>query len=290
MQFLDVKTDYAFKKVFGSIESKPLLISFLNSIIYSDTTNKIKDLTIVDPYNIPMIKGMKDTFVDVKATLEDKSKIIIEMQVLNHEGFEKRVLYNAAKNYSTQLSKGEEYHLLNPVIALTIVDFIMFDESDKIINNFKLIEKEHFINYNDDIELIFVELPKFTKQLDELQTIKEQWIYFLQNAGNLTVIPKSFDSCIQKALDVANEAGLSKEELEAQHKRKEFIYIQKSSIELAEEKGRVEGIEQGIEQGREKRNIEIATSLLDVLDDETIVLKTGLSLTKVGELRKQYQN
>jgi predicted transposase/invertase (TIGR01784 family) len=290
MQFLDVKTDYAFKKVFGSIESKPLLISFLNSIIYSDTTNKIKDLTIVDPYNIPMIKGMKDTFVDVKATLEDKSKIIIEMQVLNHEGFEKRVLYNAAKNYSTQLSKGEEYHLLNPVIALTIVDFIMFDESDKIINNFKLIEKEHFINYNDDIELIFVELPKFTKQLDELQTIKEQWIYFLQNAGNLTVIPKSFDSCIQKALDVANEAGLSKEELEAQHKRKEFIYIQKSSIELAEEKGRVEGIEQGIEQGIEKRNIEIATSLLDVLDDETIVLKTGLSLTKVGELRKQYQN
>ena len=97
MNFLDVRTDYAFKKVFGSIESKKILISFLNAIVYSDSKNKIRELTITDPYNIPMIKGVKDTFVDVKAILDDKSQVIIEMQILNHKGFEKRVLYNAAK-------------------------------------------------------------------------------------------------------------------------------------------------------------------------------------------------
>ena len=43
MQFLDVKTDYAFKKVFGSEESKDILISFLNAIIYSESEVKIKD-------------------------------------------------------------------------------------------------------------------------------------------------------------------------------------------------------------------------------------------------------
>ncbi|MEA1920311.1 MAG: Rpn family recombination-promoting nuclease/putative transposase, partial [Campylobacterota bacterium] len=107
MQFLDVRTDYAFKKVFASEESKEILISFLNSIIYQNSTKKIQELTIVDPYNIPMLKGMKDTFVDVKANLNDGTKVIIEMQVLNHAGFEKRVLYNAAKNYSVQLNKSE---------------------------------------------------------------------------------------------------------------------------------------------------------------------------------------
>ena len=126
MNFLDVRTDYAFKKVFGSAESRDILISFLNAIVYSDSKIKIKNLTITDPYNIPMIKGVKDTFVDVKAVLDDDTKVIIEMQVLNHKGFEKRVLYNAAKNYSIQLNKKEEYHLLNPVIALTITDFNMF--------------------------------------------------------------------------------------------------------------------------------------------------------------------
>ena len=109
MRFLDIKTDFAFKKVFGSADSKDILISFLNAIIDFENNRKIQDLTIVDPYNIPMLKGMKDTFVDVKAQLDDGSWVIIEMQVLNHEGFEKRVLYNAAKNYSIQLTKGDAY-------------------------------------------------------------------------------------------------------------------------------------------------------------------------------------
>ena len=106
MHFLDIRTDYAFKKVFGSEKSKDILISFLNSIIYEDTQTKIKDLTIVNPYNIPLVEGMKDTYVDVKAILNDNTKVIIEMQVLNVPLFEKRILYNAAKNYSNQLEIG----------------------------------------------------------------------------------------------------------------------------------------------------------------------------------------
>jgi len=103
MNFLDVKTDFAFKKVFGSEQSKDILISFLNAVDLFDGKHKITSLTIVDPYNIPLLKGMKDTFVDVKAALDDGSHVIIEMQVLSTEGFEKRVLYNAAKKYASQL-------------------------------------------------------------------------------------------------------------------------------------------------------------------------------------------
>ena len=240
MKFLDVKTDYAFKKVFGSNQSHEILKSFLNAIIRFNDDLKIKSLEIVDPYNIPMIKGMKDSYVDVKAKLDDDSLVIIEMQVLNHQGFEKRVLYNAAKNYSVQLNQTDDYHLLNPVIALSIVDFTMFEESEKIISNFKLIEKEQFIHYSDDIELIFIELPKFNKELDELTELQDKWIYFIKNAGKLDFVPQEIDKNIQTALNIANEANLSPEELELQRKRKEFIYIQKSSIELAKEQGRLE--------------------------------------------------
>ncbi len=290
MNFLDVKTDYAFKKVFGSENSKEILISFLNALVYTDKRNKIKDLVIVDPYNIPMIKGVKDTFVDVKAVLDDDTKVIIEMQVLNHKGFEKRVLFNAAKNYSVQLNKSQEYHLLNPVIALSIVDFVMFEESQNVINHFKLIEKEQFINYGDDIELIFVELPKFTKTLENLQDIKEQWIYFLQNAGTLEYIPNNLDENIQNALQSANEANLNKDELEAQNKRKEFISVQKLAILKADEdgfeKGMEKGIKKGMEQGMEQEKINIAKNLLDILDDATIALKTGLSEETIASLRR----
>jgi predicted transposase/invertase (TIGR01784 family) len=293
MNFLDVKTDYAFKKVFGSEDSKDKLISFLNAIVYENKKTKIKDLTIVDPYNVPLLDGMKNSFVDVKAILDDDTKVIIEMQVLNHQGFEKRVLYNLAKNYSVQLNKAEDFHLLNPVIALNIVDFTMFKNSSKIITNFKLLEKEEFIDYSDDIELIFVELPKFKKELKELKTISEQWIYFIKNAGSLEYIPNNLDKIIQNSLDALNEANLTKDELEAQHKRKEFISIQKLAILKATndglikgiEQGIEKGIEQGIEKGIEQRNIEIAKNLLDILDDKTISLKTGLEIEMIESLR-----
>ncbi len=286
MNFLDVKTDYAFKKVFGSEESKEILMSFLNALVYENAKYKIKDLVIVDPYNIPMIKGVKDTFVDVKAVLDDDTKVIIEMQILNHKGFEKRVLYNAAKNYSIQLNKAEDYHLLNPVIGLSIVDFIMFEESESVVNKFKLIEKEQFINYSDDIELIFVELPKFKKEIDALENIKEQWIYFVQNAGSLEYIPNNLDETIKQALQNANEANLNKDELEAQHKRKEFISIQKLAVLKADEEGFEKGMEKGLEQGKLEEKIQIAKNLLDILDDETISFKTGLSVEAVENLRK----
>jgi predicted transposase/invertase (TIGR01784 family) len=280
MKFLDVKTDYAFKKVFGSNENKPLLIRFLNSVIIFSHNAKIKDLIIQDTYNIPMLKGMKDSFVDVKATLDNDTKVIIEMQVLNHKGFEKRVLYNMAKNYSIQLNKAEDYHLLNPVIALNIVDFIMFEDSPKTITNFKLLEKEEFIDYSDDIELIFIELPKFKKELQELNNLQEKFIYFIKNADTLNLIPKELED-ISQALSTINEASLTKEELELQHKRREFISVQKSSIELAKE----QGLKLGVKQGIQKRNLEIAKNLLDVLDNEIIALKTGLEIKTIQDLR-----
>ncbi len=261
MTFLDIKTDYAFKKVFGSEESKEILISFLNSIIEFNNNQKIKDLTILDPYNIPILKGMKDTFVDVKAKLEDDTKVIIEMQVLNHDGFEKRILYNTAKNYSQQLKEGENYHLLNPVIALTIVNFEMF-EFDKYKSSFKLLEKENFTTYKDDIELIFIELPKFKKSLEECRDIEDKWLYFIKHSEDLTVVPKDIDKEIEDAYKIANTANYTVDELELQRKRKEFIYIQRNSIEKAKR----EGIEIG----------EIKTAI-------TMINRFGLSIEDVSK-------
>ncbi|EDX73310.1 conserved hypothetical protein [Coleofasciculus chthonoplastes PCC 7420] len=50
MRFISPKVDYAFKKIFGSEQSKEILISFLNAIIYAGES-VIKSLTIVNPYN-----------------------------------------------------------------------------------------------------------------------------------------------------------------------------------------------------------------------------------------------
>jgi len=192
---------------------KDILISFLNSILY-DSHPTIKDLEILNPYLVPKIRGLKDTYLDVKAKITEKKTAIIEMQLLNLEGFEKRILYNAAKSYSTQLYSGEDYTLLNPVIGLTITDFEMFSGLDTIISRFLLKEKDYLIDYPIyDIELVFVELPKFNKAISELATLTDTWLYFLKSANDLDSLPEIMEEVpeINKAFAVGNQASFSQE-------------------------------------------------------------------------------
>ncbi|TAG42164.1 MAG: Rpn family recombination-promoting nuclease/putative transposase [Oscillatoriales cyanobacterium] len=213
--FINPKTDFAFKKIFGSENSKDILISFLNALLY-DNQPTIESLEIVDPYSLPLIRGLKDTYLDIRANLNDGTTVIIEMQVLNVEAFEKRILYNAAKAYSTQLETADQYVMLNPVIALTITDFEMFEDFDKVTSRFVLKEREFLSDYPIyDIELVFVELPKFKKSLEELETLTDKWLYFLKTARDLNTVPETMEVVpeINKAFAIASRANLNRDEL-----------------------------------------------------------------------------
>ncbi|WP_353815415.1 Rpn family recombination-promoting nuclease/putative transposase [Moorena sp. SIO3A2] len=180
MRFISPKIDYVFKKIFGSKESKNILISFLNAIIY-DGEPIIQSLTIINPYNPGQVLTLKDTYLDVKAVLADGEIVLIEMQVSSMTGFSKRVLYNMVKGYVNQLKTAEDYIRLKPVIAVTITDFILFDETQQIINQFVFQEKtEKFECLEEELQLIFIELPKFHKRLSELETLADKWIYFIK--------------------------------------------------------------------------------------------------------------
>ena len=293
MIFINPKTDFAFKKIFGSEQSQDILVSFLNGILYGGE-DVVQSVNILNPYQAPRIRGMKDTFLDVKATLSGGQTVIIEMQVLNVEGFEQRVLYNAAKAFSTQLDIGEDYTLLNPVIALTITDFEMFQDLDAVISRFVLREKHDLTDYSiDGLELVFVELPKFHQALNQVEGLTEQWIYFLQNARQLESVPASMKnvSAIQRAFTAANQSNLSREELEDLENREMFIHDQRNAIVKGTKQGLAEGLRQGLKQGRaeglaeglergvNEAKILIVQRLLATLDDTTISQMTDLTLT-----------
>jgi predicted transposase/invertase (TIGR01784 family) len=287
MRFINPKIDYAFKKIFGSEQSHDILISFLNAMLY-EGNDAIREIEILNPYLAPRIRGVKDTYLDVKATINDDTSIIIEMQVLNVEGFEKRILYNAAKAYSNQLDVGEDYTELQPVIALTITDFDMFPELNQLISRFILKEKTYLTDYSIyDIELVFVELPKFQKQLAELATITDKWLYFLKTARKLDVVPPVMEEvpAIKKAFAIANQANLSREELDDFEHHEIFIHDQRNAIKKGIKQGLEQGIKQGIEQGKLEAKLEIAKQLLNVLDDDAISQTTGLSREQVSGLR-----
>ena len=281
MTFINPKTDYAFKRIFGSSESKDILISFLNAMIY-DGNPTIEDLEIIDPNLPPKVEGLKDTYLDVKAKLADGTLVIIEMQVLNVESFGKRVLYNAAKTYAFQLQKGEGYRMLKPVIALTLTDFEMFPNSEQLISRFIYKEASTNLIYTDNnIELVFVELPKFTKEVDQLETLADKWIYFMKYARTITDVPPVMDSVpeIHQAFGIANQVNLTPDELADIERREMFIYDQQGAI--------IKAVKEAQQEARQEEKQAIARQLLDRLDDATISQTTGLSIEDVRNLRSQ---
>ncbi|HMV85656.1 MAG TPA: Rpn family recombination-promoting nuclease/putative transposase [Blastocatellia bacterium] len=282
MNFIDPRTDFAFKKIFGSERSKPILLSFLNALLH-DEQPIIVDLEIIDPSLAPKVEGMKDTFVDVRARLADGRRTIIEMQVLNVEGFEKRVLYNAAKAYSTQLLMGEAYKDLSPVVALTITDFVMFPETAAYESFFVLKDRKDNRGYPlDDLQLVFAELPKFDKSLEELDGVKEKWLYFLRHARELRMIPTTMEAVgeIRSAFEMAQLAGLSAEEMEVYERKMMYLHDQRGALALAQKEGHAEG--------RAEERAEIARKLLARFDDDAAVAElTGLTPAEVAALRNE---
>ncbi len=264
MIFINPKIDLAFKKIFGSPQSKEILISFLNALVYGGQPI-IEDLEILDPFQLPKAFGLKETYLDVKARLSNDVFVIIEMQVLNFNAFEKRVLYNAAKGYALQLGVGQSYSILYPVIALTITDFVLFPDIASPVTSFVFKERTLNLPYtHNDIELVFAELPKFQRQPEEVETLTEQWLAFLKYARELHEIPPAMAGvgALCQAFELANQATLNAEELDRLEKSEAFVADTFRTMEQEREEGRQEGRQEGREEGEQKKALETARKML----------------------------
>jgi predicted transposase/invertase (TIGR01784 family) len=254
-KFVDPRNDVAFRKIFGDENKKEILISFLNNILeFTDTNKEIIEITIQNPYQVPKLKELKETILDIKAVDKRNIHYIIEMQMFHTSAFEKKVLYYVSKAYYQQLNRAEDYPKLNQVIFLGFLDFKLFENNPDYATRHLILDEKTNENHFRDFELNFVELPKFTKALEELKGIKDKWIYFVKNAGNMKMIPKEMEEPkeLREAFESAKQMKWSKEELEAYDDRGIYIQDERGRIQYALEEGEKIGMEKGEKKGYEK--------------------------------------
>ncbi|MBF0337092.1 MAG: Rpn family recombination-promoting nuclease/putative transposase [Nitrospirae bacterium] len=272
MQFVDVRNDIAFKKIFGNENKKEILISFLNSVLDLSGDREIDDLTILNPYQAPEIPSLKYTMLDIRAIDKRKVTFIVEIQVQKKFGFEKRVQYYTSKAYAAQLKEGDDYHTLNQVIFIGIVEFNIFDGDDYLTRH-KILNTSTYKQELADLEFNFIELPKFTGTEDELESITDKWIHFIKNAVSLHMVPKSADFAeIKKAYEIANKMTWNEKELELydywqmRSKDEVGVFMQgklEGKIE-GERKGLIEGERKGLIDGERKGLIKGIEGMLEI--------------------------
>jgi predicted transposase/invertase (TIGR01784 family) len=286
MKFADPKNDLAFKKIFGNENKKEILISFLNSVLDFKDKKAIVDVDLDNPYQLPDIKELKETILDIKATNQNGDKFIVEMQKKDLSNFDKRSLYYTSKAYVSQIDKGEEMINLKKVYYIAILNFNMF-ENKNYISRHLIINQETMTQDLKDFEFSFIELKKFNVKLEDLNTTIDKWIFFLNNASSFDLIPKEYEDIkeFQEAFQIANKFSWNKKELEY-YDRVLMRQMDDHDEEQTKIKKEKERLEIAVNKSIKKEKIEIAKNLLDILDIETIALKIGLSIQEVVNLIK----
>ncbi|MEZ4777050.1 MAG: Rpn family recombination-promoting nuclease/putative transposase [Bacteroidia bacterium] len=269
MQFVDIKNDIAFRKIFGNENKTIIIISFLNAVMKLKGKDAIEDVEILNPYQLPIIKNLKASIIDVKARDKKGKTYIIEMQVAEPDGLDKRLLYYASKEYSQQIESGEFYTKLKPVIFIGIFDF-KFTEGSKYLAHHAVCDVENGERTIKDMDFYFIELPKFEKLLADLQEVTDKWIFFIKEAENLEVVPENVDDeGLKAAYQDANKHSWTKEELEA------YDY---AAMREQDERGKVELAEK-------RTKLEVAKKMkVEGFDNDTISRLLGLSSAEIDEI------
>lgn len=280
MQFVDPKTDIAFKKIFSNEAHKEILQEFLNEILILESP--IASLEILNPYQVPKLYELKLTSLDIKAKDQLNREFLIEMQVGREDWFCQRAMYYSAKSYSSQLKIGGNYQELHPVIFLGILNFQAF-EHERYFTRHVILDVESKEHHLKELEFNFVELTKFNKSENELETTAEKWLYFLKQAGTLDHIPENTNSpVLQTAYEMAEQHKWSRDELEVYESQMMEVHRRKNIEQTAWK----EGLEQGLEQGALLEKQAIAKGMLTKgLDLETISELTGLTSTEIKQLK-----
>ena len=277
MKFADPKNDVAFRKIFGNEAKKVILISFLNSVLNLEGDRKIIDLDFRNTFQLPRITGLKSSIIDVNVKDQTGTKYIVEMQLSQVVAFDKRIQYYVSKEYSSQIEKGDDYSKLTPVVLVGILEFDYF-EGNNYLTRHLILNLETKKNELKDINFIFIELPKFRKELNDCKTLTDKWIYFIQNAENLDVVPPDVnDEGLKEAYSESDKHNWTKDELDS------YDYF---LMREQDERGRVEFAEKRMEEKTKKSNtLEIAKKFkLAGVDNNTIANSTGLSIEEIDKL------
>ena len=251
MRFISPFTDFGFKKIFGEEPNKDILIDFLNQILALENV-QIKDLT----YKKTEFTGITDldrkVIFDLFCENEKGEKFIVEMQKVKQTFFKDRTLFYSTFPIQEQAIKGEWNYELKSLYCVAVLGFTFDDEDGEkpIVKRVKLIDQDtHKVFYNK-LNFIFIQMPAFNKEIHELETRLDQWLYLLKHLDTFERMPESLkDKIFQKVFQIAQYNQLDDNERMAYQKSLKYYWDTYSIITSAQKEGLEKGYEQGIQQG-----------------------------------------
>ncbi|MDR2146372.1 MAG: Rpn family recombination-promoting nuclease/putative transposase [Tannerella sp.] len=275
-KYIDPFTDFGFKKLFGEERNKELLLDFLNELLHREE-GRIVSLSYIKNENLGISEESRKSIFDIHCENEKGEKFIVEIQKTKQDFFKDRTLYYSTFPIINQALTGDWNFELKAVYTIAILNFV-FEEDKNDLHKYRydvmLTDIETHKIFYDKLTFIYLEMPKFTKKVDELETRFEKWLYVIKNLSRLDNIPdKLREKIFEKMFKAAEIAKLTPDEYTVYIASLNSYRDYKNTVDTARREGKVEG------------KLEVAKKLLGMgMSIEDVSDATELSREQIKQL------
>ncbi|MGB0870373.1 MAG: Rpn family recombination-promoting nuclease/putative transposase [Flavobacteriales bacterium] len=278
-KYINPFTDYGFKRLFGEEPNKDLLLDFLNELL-KEKEGRIVDLTYMQTEHLGATAIDRKAIFDIYCENEYGEKFIVELQKAKQKFFKDRSVYYSTFPIREQAPKSDWDFHLKSVYTIGILDFVLDEDKtnkEKYRYDVKLMDTESKKIFYDKLTFIYLEMPKFNKTVDELDTRFDKWLYVLRNLNKLDRIPEALkESIFMKLFETAEIAKMTRDEYNSYEGSLKYYRDIQNSLDTSFE----EGIQKGI------KNV-VLESLKNGLEISIISIITKLSQEEIQKIQRE---
>lgn len=251
-KYVNLLTDFGFKRVFGTEPNKQILLDFLNTLLPSH--HHIQNLTFRSTENLGNTPIDRKAIFDIYCQSVTGERFIVEIQKAKQNFFKDRSVYYSTFPIQEQALQGVWNYELAPVYTIGILDFVFDDHKNDstIVHTVQLKNQDCQVFY-DKLTFIYIELPKFTKTIDQLESHLDKWLFILRYLPQLTDRPESLqESAFNQLFEIAELANFSRLEQDSYQNSLKYYRDMNNVVDTSRQEGFQQGLEQGLERGREE--------------------------------------
>jgi len=272
-RYINPFTDYGFKKLFGEEPNKDLLLDFLN-VLLKEEQGEIKDLTYLKSEHLGTSEVDRKAIFDLYCENERGEKFIVELQKTKQNFFKDRTVYYSTFPIREQAKRADWNYELKAVYTIALLDFVFEEDKNdpaKFRYDIKLTDTETKEVFYDKLTFIYLEIPKFNKTVDELETRFDKWLYVIRNLNRLDKVPdKLRERVFEKLFETAEIAKFTPDQVRSYEDSIKYYRDLKSSLDTA----------------KEEKAIKIAKELLkNGVSPEIISSSTGLTREQIKRMK-----
>ena len=281
-RYVNFYTDFAFKKLFGTEMNKDLLISFLNALLQGREV--VLDVNYLNTEHLGTQEYDRRAVFDVYCKNDKGEVFLVEMQKGEQQFFKDRSIYYSTFAIREQAPRGEWNYELKGVYTIGILNFCFDKEREgNYYHEVKLMDTATKEVFYDKLVFIYLEMPKFPTQENELESLFDKWLYVIRNLAALMERPRVLQEKVFAHLfEAAEIAKFSKGERyeyeESLKAYRDWFSVMATAELRGEERGKEKGLKEGLEKGRIEERLRNARGLkARGVDADIIAQVTGLS-------------